>query len=228
MQQIPLNAVPSQDLSIQLDGEYWRIKLSLSMEFVCATISRDGDTLISGIRCFVNQPLLPYPYMYEPRFGNFLFDTDVDWENFGGSCSLYYLNASEMAEYNALIKQGYADSAIKMMNNRAAKFAAEAAKIPSDNNVVLTEIISQPVDTQVQVGDTATFTCDANKWVSAAWEYSPRSDYSAWKIIQEVTGGSALTLDIPNVDIHKTGFYRAVVFGDNNTVTSDIVELRLV
>ncbi|MEG0207031.1 phage baseplate plug family protein [Citrobacter sp.] len=226
MQQIPINAVPSQDLSIQLDGEYWRIKLSLSMEFVCASISRDGTPLISGLRCFVNQPLLPYPYMHEPRFGNFLFDSDVDWNNFGGSCSLYYLNYAEFNQYKELVNQGYADAAIKMLNNRAEEFAENASKINYPTVLVLADIITQPDSVSASAGSDATFIIEAENWVSISWEFASQPG-SAWTPIQTLTGGAAETLHIAGVNIHQQGLYRAVVFGDNNTVTSDTVELKV-
>lgn len=228
MQQVPLNAVPSQNLSIQLDGEYWFLEFFLSMEFVCVSISRDGEPLISGMRCFVNQPLLPYSYMYEPKFGNFLFDNEVDWQDFNGSCSLYYLNASEFAEYKQLVKQGYEQSAIKMIKSRADKFVAEASKIDNTLNLTQATITQQPIDITVQEGSDIQFECTADDWVSIAWEYSPQKDNVSWRAIQEITGGLAEKLSIKGVTKYNNGFYRAVVFGDNNTVTSDIVELKVV
>lgn len=228
MQQVPLNAVPSQNLNIQLDGEYWFLEFFLSMEFVCVSISRDGESLISGQRCFVNQPLLPYSYMYEPKFGNFLFDSEVDWQNFNGLCSLYYLDAEEYKEYKDLIRQGYEQSAIKMLKSRANKFVLEASKI--DNSLDLTQatITQQPVDITSPKGIDAQFIISATDWVSVSWEYSPQRNNVSWRVMQESSGTDAEKFIIPDIKDSNSGFYRAVVFGDNNTVTSDIVELKVI
>lgn len=42
---------------------------------------------------------MPYKYMYAPDFGNFIFDSDVDWTLFGELCNLYYLELSEYEEF---------------------------------------------------------------------------------------------------------------------------------
>lgn len=228
MQQIPLNAVPNQDLDIQLDGAYWRIKLYLSMGFVCADVSRDGESLITGVRCFLNQPLLPYSYLYEPLFGNFLFDNDVDWENFNGSCSLYYLDAEEYREYKELTVKGYAQSAIKTLKSRAAKFAAEAASVSWLPSPIVTTIVSQPQDHATFVGDNISFLCGAQNWVSVDWEYSPVKSGAAWRVVQSIVGGAAGILKIDPIEVYHAGFYRAVVYGSDMTVTSNEVELRVV
>jgi hypothetical protein len=228
MQQIPLSKVPSQDLSINLDGVYWRINLHLSMQFVCATIVRDGETLISSVRCFVDQPLLPYPYMYEPNFGNFLFDSDVDWENFDGSCSLYYLNSEEFKQYLAIKKAGYEASAIKNLRIRDAKFAASKINIPSGFPTTTPEITVplQPITQTVQEGQPAGFTITAKNWAQMYLEFSPTSSGSAWKIIStashsgDTSSGVAASFEISSTIKQNQGYYRAVVIGDGNAVTS--------
>jgi hypothetical protein len=37
--------------------------------------------------------------MYEPDFGNFVFDGVVDWTEFGVGCNLYYLTSEEWAQF---------------------------------------------------------------------------------------------------------------------------------
>lgn len=107
MQQVPLNAVPRQNLSVTIDGAYWQLSFYMSIYQVCADVIRDGVTIITGVPCYSGIPLMPYQYMSAPNFGNFIFDTDVDWEQFGTNCNLYYLNAAEFAQFNDLLKQGY-------------------------------------------------------------------------------------------------------------------------
>jgi len=70
---------------------------------MCADITNNGEPVASGVRCFAGQPLMQYPYMYEPNFGNFVFDSDADWTNFGGDCNLYYLEQAELQEFQELM-----------------------------------------------------------------------------------------------------------------------------
>lgn len=106
MTKIPLIAVPNYKTAFNLDGAYWQLRLYMSISFVCADISRNGVPLINGIRCFSGIPLLPYSYMTSPNYGNFIFDADVDWENFEDSCNLYYLNSAEFGEYKSTLLIG--------------------------------------------------------------------------------------------------------------------------
>lgn len=113
MQQIPLSKVASQESSFSLDGAFWTIKVYPAINHMVAEISRNGTLLMSGIRCFGGIKLLPYEWMCSGGFGNFYFDEDADWENFGdyGTCNLYYMTADEVATYEATIKEGYASVA---------------------------------------------------------------------------------------------------------------------
>ena len=101
MQLVPLTAGPNQALSFNQDGAFWQLRIYQAIDSICADVSRDGNVLINGVRCFVGQGILPYGYMYPPNFGNFVFDAVPDWNNFGGSCNLYYLNAAEFAAFQA-------------------------------------------------------------------------------------------------------------------------------
>jgi len=107
MQKIPLLAVPRQNLSFTVDGAYWQMSVYQSISHMCCDFTRNGVVLIQGIRCLVGTPLLPYPYMSAPSFGNFLFDSDVDWNHFAdNTCNLYYLNQSEWADYQQRTQEG--------------------------------------------------------------------------------------------------------------------------
>lgn len=103
MDLIPLSAVPNQSVAFNVDGAYWQVRLFQAVDRMYADITRNGTALITGTRCFGGIGILPYAYASAPGFGNFIFDADVDWTNFGVSCRLYYLNAAELAQYNALI-----------------------------------------------------------------------------------------------------------------------------
>lgn len=183
MQQVPLSKVPSQDLSVTLDGAYWRLRFYLSMQYVCVDISRNGETLMTGIRCFINQPLLAYPYLYEPSFGNFIFDNDVDWESFDGSCSLYYLNNSEFHQYTDLINKGYDEVAIKSMMAEAKKFASVKFDFDPSTGAV-TSIITQPQSLTVAAGQPFQFYVEADNWNEIEWQYSPLPSGAAWRSVK--------------------------------------------
>lgn len=96
MQKIPLLAVPRQSLSFTVDGAYWQLSVYQSISNMCVDWSRNGTVLIQGVRCFIGQPLLPYSNLMTSVYGNFIFDADVDWNNFENSlCNLYYLTRTE-------------------------------------------------------------------------------------------------------------------------------------
>lgn len=114
---IPLSQVANQSISFNADGVLWTIKVYQAITHMCADISRSilpsdpaGTTgpvsLINGIRCFGGIPLLQYEYQYAPNLGNFVFDSDADWTNFGASCQLYYLEQNEIQEFLDALNQG--------------------------------------------------------------------------------------------------------------------------
>jgi hypothetical protein len=106
MYQIPLTSVPNQSISFSVDGAFWTIHLYQSILHMCADITVNGTVIATAVRCFGGIALMQYPYMYQPNFGNFIFDTDGDWTNFDSSCNLYYLESAEYAQYQALAAQG--------------------------------------------------------------------------------------------------------------------------
>lgn len=224
MQQIPLSAVPSQDLSVNLDGVYWRLKFYLSMEFVCVDILRDGEMLMSGIRCFVDQPLLPYSYMYAPQYGNFIFDSDVDWENFGDSCSLYYLDAAELEEYNNLKLNGYGQVAIKGMMSRAAKFKASGEitnrPIVDIAPVITTDLVGQTVN----IGDDVVFQVAATSAVEYSLQMAPQISGTAWRTLSTNETG---TFNLDDVSAADAGYYRVVALSLTSAANSSSVLLKI-
>jgi hypothetical protein len=102
---IPLIQTPNQLLSFNADGAIWSIQVYQTISFMCADISLNNVPLINGVRCFGGIPLMPYTYMYQPDYGNFVFDTDADWNNFGASCNLFYLDSAELVQFLALRAQ---------------------------------------------------------------------------------------------------------------------------
>lgn len=105
MYRVPLNNTPNQQLSFNVDGAYWKLFIYSAISHMCCDITRNGITLVQGVRCFGGTPLIPYKHL-QGVFGNFIFNDDADWELFGTDVVLNYLTADEFAEYNNLIEQG--------------------------------------------------------------------------------------------------------------------------
>ena len=108
MYSVPLEAIPNQTISFNVDNAYWQLHLYQSIDHVCADVYINGVNVIYGVRCFGGYGLMPYAYMYEPDYGNFVFDTDADWTNFGTSCNLYYLENAEYVAFLAAMNTGVA------------------------------------------------------------------------------------------------------------------------
>jgi hypothetical protein len=97
---IDVEALPNQEFSIRLDAYRYNVRLnSVSDGAMCATIQRDGVTVIDGVRCVAGRFVLPYAYL-EGLGGNFFFDTPndeiPDYQQFGTTHFLVYLSAAEL------------------------------------------------------------------------------------------------------------------------------------
>ncbi len=103
---VPLNVLPNQTVSFNIDGAYWQVHVYQAKTSVCADIVRDGVNIALGVRCYVGELLMQYEYMYAPNFGNFVFDSNVDWSDFGVSCNLYYLQKEELSKFLEMVKAG--------------------------------------------------------------------------------------------------------------------------
>jgi hypothetical protein len=108
MYKVPLTLVPNQAISFNVDGAFWRVRIFQAINHMCADVYRASQPVILGTRCFSGIPLMPYEYMRAPKFGNFIFDADPDWEKFDGRVNLFYLNADEWAQYKTLMDAGAA------------------------------------------------------------------------------------------------------------------------
>lgn len=107
MKKIPLVAAPNQKLAFNADGAYWQLHIYMAINHMCADISKNGAAVINGVRCVSGVPLMPYSYMSAPNFGNFIFDSDADWELFDSTCNLYYLSKAEIEEYKSELLVSY-------------------------------------------------------------------------------------------------------------------------
>lgn len=103
---IPLAQVPNQQISFIADGVLWTVHVYQAVTHMCADVLKNNVAVISGVRCFGGVALMPYAYMYEPSLGNFMFDSDGDWTEFGASCNLYYLEQSEIQTFVDALASG--------------------------------------------------------------------------------------------------------------------------
>lgn len=96
---VPLEAVPNQSLSIQLDDVRYVIRLRDINGLMAVDLSINEEVVVSGERVVAGSPLVPYPYL-EGDGGNFFFITELDdvpyWESFGVNQALIYATASEV------------------------------------------------------------------------------------------------------------------------------------
>lgn len=98
MRIVPLAIVANQAFTVTIDGIRWSLGIKEARGVLCVDISRSGVLLLSGIRAFAGEPVIPYKYI---QTGNFLFltisDQLPDWREFGLSQFLVYLNADEIS-----------------------------------------------------------------------------------------------------------------------------------
>lgn len=99
MQQVPLAVVPNQKFSIRLDNVRYVIQIQKTENVMCATIQRNGITVLSGQRCLPNTALIPYKSV-EDEQGNFVFVTQLgalpDYLEFGKTQFLYFATNAEI------------------------------------------------------------------------------------------------------------------------------------
>ncbi|CDL85464.1 phage baseplate plug family protein [Xenorhabdus szentirmaii] len=92
MREIPLRAIPNQQLAVTLDGVNWVITLKAARSMMISDIQRDRDTIVQGNRLVANASLIPYAYL-SPA-GNFALLTENHelpwWEKFESTQTLIY------------------------------------------------------------------------------------------------------------------------------------------
>lgn len=102
MQQITINPIPNQTLSVQLDEELYTLTFKEGIEGIMSVdITRDDVVIVSGARIVAGFPLIPYRYL---TTGNFLIITANQeipfYTNFGVDQFLIYASPQEIAEFS--------------------------------------------------------------------------------------------------------------------------------
>lgn len=102
MMKIPLATVPNQSLSFTADSNFWELHLYQASDSMYMDIQIDGNLILSATRCVGGNLLIPYDYLWNPSYGNLVFDAEPDWEEFDITCNLIYLSNSEANAWGGL------------------------------------------------------------------------------------------------------------------------------
>lgn len=102
MMKVPLAIVPNQSLSFPADRNFWEIHVYQAVDTMYMDINIDGKQILSATRCVGGNLLIPYDYLWNPSYGNLVFDAEPDWEEFGITCNLIYLNNAEANVWKGL------------------------------------------------------------------------------------------------------------------------------
>lgn len=222
MKRVPLAKVPRQELSVNLDGAYWRITLYLSLRHVCADIEKNGVLLIRGVRCFVGIPLLPYKHLRSPNFGNFYFDSDVDWQKFNDECVLYYLDETEVRALEETVRGKNWNTVFQRIKSEADAFGRmveENGKVQYQDVV----ITSQPQTVEVIIESPATISVTATGAVAYQWEWSLQESGTIWETMDQM---KTPILHFPKTNERSFGYYRCIVVGLDSISVSKTAWLK--
>lgn len=101
MKKISINAIPNQELTVNINDTRYDITLKLIQPrvMVC-NVSIDEQMTVLGQRIVPGQFLLPYRHM--EKDGNFALSVpeseDIDYQQFGESQFLYWVSAEELEQ----------------------------------------------------------------------------------------------------------------------------------
>lgn len=97
MIQVPIEPVPNQSFSVQLDGRRFALRLKECNGGMVADVTIDGAAVLLASRLVAGTPVIPYRYL---EAGNFVLTTDAealpDYEQFGVTQLMLYLSAAEI------------------------------------------------------------------------------------------------------------------------------------
>lgn len=106
MQIIPLQSIPNQSFSVQLDNINFDLRLHDCGNIMAVDIIVNNVPLLSGIRAVNGFPIIPTRYLEAP-VGNFMFANALDnddeypyWDRFGTDQILVYASPQELAGFN--------------------------------------------------------------------------------------------------------------------------------
>lgn len=96
---IELQVTPNQEFSTTINNIDMTIRIRYA-DIMLFSLQINGEYVCPDVPCFARQGILPYPYMIQEAGGQFIFSTENDeyptYENFGGSCNLYFTDLEEL------------------------------------------------------------------------------------------------------------------------------------
>jgi hypothetical protein len=96
---VPLEVLPNQTFSIQIDNHNYDMAVYSCNLIMAFDLVRDGVTILTGQRVVVGTPVIPYEYL-ENENGNFAFVTAneeyPDYLQFNTTQSLIYASNDEL------------------------------------------------------------------------------------------------------------------------------------
>lgn len=98
MKLITLQAIPSQEIIVTVDGNRYQISLKDAGGFMVYGVTRNGANILeNGTRVVSGTPLLPYKYMEAGNFALQVPDSELpDYNQFGLTQFLYYASQEEL------------------------------------------------------------------------------------------------------------------------------------
>ena len=100
-QVVPLEAVPNQSLSIQLEENRYVLRFREIGGMMAVDISINEEIILQGERVVAGSGLIPYRYLEEGG-GNFIFITELGdipyYDQFGVTQTLLYVTIEELGE----------------------------------------------------------------------------------------------------------------------------------
>lgn len=98
MRIVPIEPLPNQELSINVDGNRWTIRLKVARTSMFADLFLNDDPVVLGQRIAVGTPVIPYEYL--ATAGNFILIVDgedlPDWRKFNVTQQLLYVSPGEL------------------------------------------------------------------------------------------------------------------------------------
>lgn len=98
MQLLPIQALPNQSFSVQLDNNQWAWTIEVANDGIAVTLSLNGNVVISGLNIAGGARIIPSEYEEAGNFVLVTIDQEVpDYTQFGTGQQLVYLSAAELA-----------------------------------------------------------------------------------------------------------------------------------
>ena len=97
MNEIPLQAIPNQTLSIILDNDQYDIRIEATNNIMSFDIFRNNVAIVTGQRAVAGFPIIPYRYLEKGNFVLLTMNDDYpDYTLFGVSQYLIFTSQSEI------------------------------------------------------------------------------------------------------------------------------------